>query len=254
MISDLTVIVCAYKATKELKLCLHQLVRYNIKPSQLLIYENSPESYRDNRDFLDSCNIEYVNNPGGRHAETVNVALRMVTTKYALILDSDCFCISNPEIQLNYVKEHNIQLYGDICGDRYKWHIYKRVHPWYCFVDVEFLNNHNIWFYDESRIAQTNSWSFFDISKLNGTDRTETDIYYDVGSTMFEDVIAANGVCADIGNKKPYIHLEGSSWQKDSNVDWYDKHIKLNEEYLEKLYSICKYDETFFQLLDKKLI
>lgn len=251
--NNFTIIICSYKAHKEFKLCLHQLARYDIKPYQVKIYENSPADFYENRDLLNKYNIEYENNPGGSHAVTINSALRSLDTKYALLLDSDCFCIKNPEIYIDYVSKHNIQLYGDICGNRSGWNIHKRVHPWYCIVDIDFLNNHNIWFMDEKRITNTNSWSFFDIKKLTGLERNNIDTYYDVGSTMFEDISKAGGVIADIGETHPYVHLEGCSWHKDSNINLYNKHIQFVSDYLNELYTICKFDERYLQLLNKSL-
>ena len=50
--SDLTIIICAYKATKELTLCLHQLAQFGVTKDELLIYENSPSYYSENRNLL----------------------------------------------------------------------------------------------------------------------------------------------------------------------------------------------------------
>lgn len=209
--SELTVVICSYKATKEFQLCLHQLGRYGFKNSDLLIYENSPEYYSENRELLNKYGIKYIDNPGGTHAETMNAALKQVKTKYALLLDSDCFILDDPKNVLVFVKEHNITLFGDICGDRGGYHIHKRVHPWYCIIDVEFLNKYKIQFTDMERIKLTNSDSFIDPARL-AENRDPRGFYYDAGSSMYEDVNKNFGCIADIGDIKPYAHKEGSSW------------------------------------------
>ena len=73
--SDLTIIICAYKATKELTLCLHQLAQFGVTKDELLIYENSPAYYSENRNLLNKYGIKYIDNPGGGHADTVKSIL-----------------------------------------------------------------------------------------------------------------------------------------------------------------------------------
>ena len=73
--SDLTIIICAYKATKELTLCLHQLAQFGVTKDELLIYENSPSYYSENRNLLNKYGIKYIDNPGGGHADTVKSIL-----------------------------------------------------------------------------------------------------------------------------------------------------------------------------------
>lgn len=183
--NDLTILICSYKATKELSLCLNLLYRFNKKDNIMLI-ENSPAEYVENREFLNKHNIAYIDNPGGTHPETLNTYLKKVKTKYCLILDSDCFCLTDPNIILKYVIGNDIDLYGDICGDRGGYRLYKRVHPWYCFVNVEFLNKHNISFVDWEKVKKTQSEKFYSSMPV-GIDRKI--MHYDVGATMFEDIL-----------------------------------------------------------------
>lgn len=212
---DLTVIICSYKANKEFKLCLHQLGLAGI--TNLLIYENSPVEYTENRDMLNKFKIPYIDNPGGDHASTMNRALEECNTKYALLLDSDCILLSEIYPQYNFVKKNNITLYGDIQGDRGGFHIHKRVHPWFCFVDMEFIRFHGIQFVDFERIKSSHSETFVDCKRLSER-RDPSGHYYDAGSSMFEDVVRGGGIVADIGDYKPYWHKEGSSWRPDDPV------------------------------------
>lgn len=215
--ADLTVIICSYKANKEFKLCLHQLGAAGFTGENLLIYENSPVDYMENRNMLNEFGIKYIDNPGGDHANTMNKALEACNTKYALLLDSDCIVLSELYTQFDFVKKNNIRLYGDIQGDRGGFHIHKRVHPWFCFVDIEFIKNINSQFVDFERIRASHSETFVDCSRLS-EQRDRNGFYYDAGSSMFEDVIRYGGVVADIGDNKPYWHKEGSSWRPDDGV------------------------------------
>lgn len=245
-IKDLTVVICSYKANKEFILCLHQLVRFGFLGKDLLIYENSPKTYKSNREFLKKYKIKYTNNPDGTHTDTMNRALTEVKTKYALLLDSDCFCVADPYMYMERIVSHNIQLFGDICGDRGGYHIHKRVHPWWCYVDVEFMKKNNISFVDMERMEKSNSMSFIDRKKL-ASQRDPKGYYYDAGSTMFEDVIKAGGIVADVGDSKPYIHVEGASWRRDFKE--YEEVVAGQDNWVKMLYDKLRYDEKYMGLL-----
>lgn len=214
--ADLTVIICSYKANKEFKLCLHQLGKFGI--TNVLIYENSPEDYTLNRKMMDAHRIPYINNPGGDHAHTMNRAFEECKTKYALLLDSDCIITADLSRYYSYVKEHKISLYGDIQGDRGGLRIHKRVHPWFCFVDMEIVRLLGTQFVDFERIKSSHSETFVDCSRLSER-RDPNGWYYDAGSSLFEDISKHyNAVIADIGDHKPYWHKEGSSWRPDDPI------------------------------------
>lgn len=245
---DFTIVICSYKATSAFKLCLHQLARYGFKNKDLLIYENSPADFILNRNLLNQYHIKYIDNPGGTHAETMNRALTEVKTKYALLLDSDCFCIKDPRLYVRYATIHKIQLYGEICGDRGGYHIHRRVHPWYCIVDVDFIKKHNIDFVDFERIKSSHSESFIDTKLIGNYKRDHHSFYYDAGSSMFEDVINNDGVCADIGDALPYIHLEGASWRSDSES--YKQTYEEQKQWLKMLYTKMGYEEKYLGVFD----
>lgn len=245
----LTIIVCSYKANKEFKLCLHQLARYGFVGQNLKIYENSPSEYKSNREMLKQYNIEYIDNPGGIHADTMNRAINEVKTKYALILDSDCFCTADPAKFITFMENKKIQLYGDICGDRGGYRIHKRVHPWYCYVDIDFLKKNKIPFVDFERMKSSNSESFIDITKLADR-RDPAGYYYDVGSTMYEDVQSAGGICADIGDAKPFIHVEGASWRR--NFKQYEETVAGQDNWVHMLYGKLQFEEKYLNLLGNK--
>ena len=248
-IKDLTVVICSYKANKEFKLCLHQLSRYGFTGKDLLIYENSPSTYKSNREFLNSHKIKYIDNPDGTHTDTMNLALQAVKTKYALLLDSDCFCIADPYMFMERIVKHKVQLFGEICGDRGGYHIHKRVHPWWCYVDVDYMKKHKIPFVDMQRMENTNSMSFIDRTKL-ADQRDPKGYYYDAGSTMFEDVIKTGGIVADIGDSKPYIHVEGASWRR--NFKQWEETVAGQDNWVKMLYDKLQYEEKYIDLLGEK--
>lgn len=210
---DLQILICSYKATKAFEFCLERLARFNFKKNEILISENSPENYSLNRELLDKYKINYINCFNGSHAEQMNKLFKMSSSKYVLLLDSDCFCLTNPkEILYNYIIPRNIDLYGEIIGDRNNLRIHKRVCPWWCIVNMDIIRKYNIDFVDFNVIKESKSESFIDILRLNEK-RDVNNFYYDVGSTLYENVIKYKGVCADIGDNLPYFHIEGNSWR-----------------------------------------
>lgn len=246
---ELTIVICAYKANSAFTLCLHQIARYGFTGDNLLIYENSPTSYVSNRNLLNKYNIPYVNNPDGTHHETVERALTEVKTKYMLLLDSDCFCIRNPIEYLDRIKSHKITLFGEIMGNRGSFRIHKRVHPWWCIIDVDFIRKHKIQFCDMERMKASNSISFIDRKQL-GNDRNIKGYYYDAGSTMYEDVLLAGGVAADIGDIYPYIHVEGASWRHD--FENFKEDAVRTDNWTKLLYTKLQFEEKYLALLKKQ--
>lgn len=245
----LTVVVCAYKANKAFTLCLHQLARYGMKAENLLIYENSPSDYVSNRELLRKYKIDFIDNPGGLHADTFNMAFKEIKTDYALLLDSDCFCTFNPVAFLPNIEKHGVSLFGDICGNRGGFRIRKRVHPWWCIVDMKLIREAGIQFVDMERMVKTNSMSLIK-RELLGKQRDMNGYYYDAGSTMMEDVLKAGGIAADVGETLPYIHIEGSSWKHD--FPEYEASAVKNDNWVNLLYGKLQFEEKYLANLGRK--
>lgn len=248
MSEKLKIVICSYKANNEFRLCLHQLAMFGYTAENLQIYENSPENFTFNRYVLDQYKIPYINNPGGTHAETMNRALLELDSHYALLLDSDCFLKAPVSEYVRNMEEHNIQLMGEICGDRGGFHIHKRVHPWWCLVDMDFIRKNQIQFVDFERITASHSESFVITSRLC-EQRDKRNFYYDAGSTMYEDVLNNGGIAADIGDDLPYIHLEGASWRRD--FDAYRKVVENQDMWLKHMYQMFNFEEKNLAKLGK---
>lgn len=244
---EFTAIVCGYKAARAFKLCLHQLARYGFSKDNLIISENSPTYFTSNRALLDQHNISYISNPDMNLVDALNAVLPTVKTKYALILDSDAFCVIDPIKIFEKVKTHNLQLYGEIVNSRGGFNIHKRVNPCYCFVDVEFLKQNDIKFNDPERITATNSIPMVD--RVHFMDKKNPKVtYYDAGSTMFEDVQRAGGIVGDIGEFLPYIHIGAVSWQEQlKNPELAAK----KDNWIDLLYNKLQFNEKYLQLLGK---
>lgn len=166
------------------------------------------------------------------HGNAVNEAFNLVKTRYMLLVDSDVLFLQDFSEPFRVFKEGGFALMGEVVGDRGGKRLYPRVNPWFCFIDLEQLKKHNIVFYDHNR------------TKILKSDRI-----YDIGSSMFEDVVNAGLSIGDAKMEGKYFkHYEGISWrvQKynpdngDTDIDiggthnnraLYDYGLKVREQY-----------------------
>jgi len=215
---DLTLVVCSYNTPQILELMLksyvsnHKEDKYNI-----IIMENSTNE--ETVELLTKYNIPFHRRPGSTHSIAVDEALKMVKTKYALLVDSDI--VFNKDISpiYNWFKKNDYVALGEVCGDRGGYSLFPRIFPWFCMLDMETINGKGISFHDQVRIDKTNSGKFFGNVPLM-FDRSGK--YYDVGSTFLEDILK-NGL--KVGNSKfdteYFTHYEGMSWHKVTNHPWF---------------------------------
>jgi len=135
--------------------------------------------------------------PHSSHGDAVNKAFKLIKTQYMLLVDSDVLFLDDIYKPFEKFKEGNFTLMGEVVGDRGGKSLYPRVNPWFCFIDLQQLKEHNIIFYDHYR-----------------TKVLKSDKIYDIGSTMFEDVVNANLLIADAKMEGKYFkHYEGMSWR-----------------------------------------
>jgi len=195
---DLTLITCSYNTPDITLTMLKSWMHVHNKTQRLVVCENSTNS--DTKNLLYDHKIPYVSLPGISHGDGVNKALELCKTKYALLVDTDVIFLRDHSDVFQQFKDTGLTLMGKVEGDRGGKHIYNRVNPWHCFIDVEKIKQHGIIFFDKERMLE----SF------------KTDKIYDIGSTFLADVKQAG---LKIGNVdlsgKYYIHLEGMSWYKN---------------------------------------
>jgi hypothetical protein len=87
---------------------------------------------------------------------------------------------------------------GNVSGNRGGKLLYPRIDPWFCFIDLEQLKSNDIKFFDVERTKKSR----------------ESGRVYDIGSTMFEDVVNAGLTIANINLENKYFrHYEGMSWR-----------------------------------------
>jgi hypothetical protein len=170
--------------------------------------------------------------PHTSHGEAVNEAFKLVKTRYMLLVDSDILFLKDFYDPYEKFKEGGFALMGEVVGDRGGKSLYPRVNPWFCFMDLEQLKDHDIKFYDHYR-----------------TKMLISEKIYDIVSTMFEDVINAGLTVADVRMEEKYFkHYEGMSWRVQKydpdngdtdidiggthdNKDLYEYGLKVREQY-----------------------
>jgi hypothetical protein len=147
------------------------------------------------RKFVSLFDTHYM--PHTSHGDAVNEAFKLVKTRYMLLVDSDVLFLNDFYRPFEKFKEGKFTLMGEVVGDRGGKSLYPRVNPWFCFLDLDTLKEYGIKFYDHYR-----------------TKVLKSDKIYDIGSTMFEDVINANLSIADVKMEGKYFkHYEGMSWR-----------------------------------------
>lgn len=223
---DLTIIICDYNTPDLIKNLRYSIRLYMGSDVKILVMNTSTKA--EKYDFQD---ITQVRIPTLTHGKAVNIAMGLVDTRYVLLLDSDVLILKDCKEPYNRFVEGGFALMGNVSGDRGGKKLYPRVDPWFCFMDLKRLNH--IKFFDEDRTRQ---------SRI-------LDRVYDVGSTMFEDVMADDLIIADVQLENKYFkHYEGMSWRvqkydpdaPDTDIDFggthndkalYDHGSKVRERY-----------------------
>lgn len=137
--------------------------------------------------------------PGKSHGYAVNYAMEHINDEYVLLVDSDVLFFKDISKVFEKFVENDLTLMGDVMGDRGGKRLHPRVAPWFCLMNFKKLKEHNIKFFDPERTKN---------SKESG------DVIYDVGSTMFEDVIKHDLKVGDVKLEGKYFrHYEGMSWR-----------------------------------------
>lgn len=215
MFKDLTLITCSYGTPEITTTMLKSFVSvHGDGPHNLLLMENSTNE--DTVKLLKDNNIGYIRNAGFTHSEGVDLALGMCKTRYALLVDTDIIFEEKIDGLVDMLVKSGATLMGTICGDRAGYKLKPRVHPWFCFINVDNIKKCNIRFHvkNDDRLWKTNSMGFYQNIPLNGSPDNLFE-YYDVGATFFEDVSRAGLKTFNVnGIEKVYTHYEGSSWKK----------------------------------------
>ena len=206
--------------------------------NKVLVSVNSDKDDIDKYSMYDRAGIDYIKNPGMSHAEGVQSLLDNITTKYALLVDSDVIFVKNIKSVIEDYIKSKIVLGGhlDESGfDGNSWEnsdfykgmnikINSRIHPCFMFINNSFLKKNNIKFANADKIEATKSSCFYNMFNGEHSIPGNEVPYYDVGGTLYEDVIEAKGkVNSSLVLSDYLIHFKGMSWVlnplHDASVD-----------------------------------
>lgn len=209
---DLTLLICNYNTDD---LVINLLRSVHMKCSELpkvVVMDTSTNFDSD----LEKLNIPHFKARGFSHGEAVNLGLTKVKTRYVLLVDSDVIFMGDLKKPFEKFKELDLALMGTIVGDCGGKKLYPRVEPWYCFIDLHKLKKHKIRFFDRKRSKK------YEKTKV-----------YDIGSTMYEDVINHGLSVGDVDLEGKYFkHYGGMSWREqkynpydvDTDIDFGGTH------------------------------
>jgi hypothetical protein len=191
---DLTIVTCNYNTPDLIRNLLLSITKTCEDIPDVLIVSTGDQKFEDKPKKLLWSEHFILQTP---HGVAVNKAFELVKTRYILLVDSDVLFLKDISKPFEKFKEGGFTLMGDVVGDRGGKSLYPRVNPWFCFMDLESLKKHSISFYDHHR-----------------TKELKSERIYDIGSTMFEDVINSNLSVADTKMEGKYFkHYEGMSWR-----------------------------------------
>jgi glycosyltransferase involved in cell wall biosynthesis len=212
---NLSILVCSYNTPEVLKTCLKSWKRYNTgHDNEWLISENSTNE--ETVEMLNWYSIPYFRNAGMRHADGVDFLIRQCKTDYALLIDSDVIFRKDILPIWNTIKDIDFVIAGEWCGDRGGKLLYPRINPWFCFLNVKAIKEHD--------------WKFGDDLMNEGKPKGER--LWDVGSLLYDSVIKAELKVVDMEKDMDafYYHYEGMSWRKN-NPDYRPLGLEVEKKY-----------------------
>ena len=236
MENNLTLLVCNYN-TPDLILNLLKSVQLTCSNLPKVLVVDTSTNPTKEKDFLEELGIPAIYSGGSCHGDAVNLGFEKIQTDHVLLVDSDVICLNDFQIPYEKFKDLDFTLFGKVSGDRGGKLLYPRVDPWHCFINLKHLKDHDIKFIDWERTMN---------SKQSGGR------IYDVGSTMFEDVMNAGLMIGNLAmGDKWFKHYEGMSWRVQkfnpqdadtdvdlggthNNVGLYDHGLKIARMYKEE--------------------
>lgn len=195
--SALSILTCNYNTpdlTKNMIRSLSKSSRFTLE--RVYVMDTSPECGTLHQHLMADTIIEDL--PNYTHGAAVNYGLQFIENDHILLIDSDVIFYKDIRPIYEKFKEGEFTLLGNVSGDRGGKSLHPRVDPWFCFINNRHLKDHGIVFFDSDRTIKSRS----------------SNRVYDVGSTMFEDVIGADLKIANFNAENKYFkHYEGMSWR-----------------------------------------
>jgi glycosyltransferase involved in cell wall biosynthesis len=204
---ELTLLTCNYNTPLLIENLLKSTKHFSEEFNEYIVDTGSYCSYQYSDIHLQNFS----------HGEAVNYALECINTDYVLLVDSDVIFYKDIFPIFEKFKKSGAALLGNVSGDRGGKRLHPRVDPWFCFINLKLLKSKKIEFFDVERTKKSRG----------------TEIVYDVGSTMFEDVMNNDLLVVNLNGEGNYFkHYEGMSWRtgkydplkEDTDIDFGGTH------------------------------
>lgn len=209
----MTLLTCSYNSAALVKnwwSCVESTFG-NFVP-KVIVCENSddPSVMAETVPFLEGRGARVVVNEGSnrRHATGVRMLIPMVSTRYALLVDTDTEVRKSPVDLMSEMESIPRCAAAGFYGKRSPHHV-NRVHPWYMLFRADIAIAEGFFFNCEKTEEQ-------DFIPLFESNRNRA---YDVGCRFFEElehrkyaVLQINGRCSNYNDTPWYYHHEGLSW------------------------------------------
>ena len=211
---------CHYKNKAQTDVAIKSLIKFHPEVKKIIVVDTSVE-----QDYtFEDPRVKIINLPNGLHSDGVNFGMDFIyknqksrKDKRVLLIDSDV------EFFQPIPKLPEAVLIGQIIDkSKMKPSVLPRIHPCFCVMDYGFLAEHKIPFMDWNRITDENQLILSHNPKetvINNPEfpkvrENQKSSWYDVGSTMFEDVKKAGGKIENFDWAKFMYHRHGGSWMR----------------------------------------
>lgn len=116
-------------------------------------FPNKPNSFIKVVDNTNYKNTPNFNQPSKNHASSIAWAMQThISTRYLMLCDNDI--LFKPSIVKLLALRHQYDIIGEIGWDRVPP---ARIYPYWCMIDMDFVNTNNISYFDESRCMIANA-------------------------------------------------------------------------------------------------
>jgi len=232
--NELTIASCFFNTPELLEPLLQSFFKHHKKNHpHFLFMDNSTDDKTSN--ILKNYSFDYVKNPGMTHHEAVNQIFDIVKTRYLLLVDSDIIFKSNIEKLFEKFKSSGSTIGGEIQGSRGGFDIKDRIVPWFCFIDLQTINEEGIRFFVPEKHDFHTEWN-----EPNRIALRQGKVNYDVGSEFYEAVTKKGHFAYSLNTNQCsnyYLHFEGMSWRKDDKNLHY---VQMAKEVHRKYEAYCR--------------
>jgi hypothetical protein len=198
-IPNWTIGACSFN-TPDVTIGMVKSIQRFHKDMPFVIMENSTDDKTE--ELLQQIpQVQFYKAPGTNSPGSVDTLIGKCLTRYLLIVHTDIILLQPIHELLQAFEQSQAIIGGHVTGDRGGYLLHPLIDPWFFLLDLKILKQYNLVFYDPSRLS--------DPHKSN----IQKDRLWDVGSSLYADVIENSLGVFPIPIDNYVKHYEGMSWQ-----------------------------------------